>query len=54
MSQKCYLKHGDMVFWIVLSSLKFALVGKMWGKFWGVWTGFWKRKSAVSYCLTAP
>lgn len=43
-----------MVFWIVLSSLKFALVGKMWGKFWGVWTGFWKRKSAVSYCLTAP
>lgn len=22
-----------MVFWIVLSSLKFASVGKMWGKF---------------------
>ena len=39
-----------MVFWIVLSSLKFALVGKMWGKI----LVFGKQKSAVSYCLTAP
>lgn len=39
---------------IVLSSLKFALVGKMWGKFEGIVIEFWKRKSAVSYCLTAP
>lgn len=33
-----------MVFWIVLSSLKFALVGKMWGNFGAFGLDFGKEK----------
>ena len=36
-----------------INCIKFASVGKMWGNFREKNFGFIKRKSAVSYCLTA-